>query len=111
MNPGRSAALARALAAEGEGLPEDFAARVAALAQAGGAARHSSWSDVALFGAFVAMIGVCVAGWSAFDSRGLLEVDRMEPMVTAMMSQPWLVTGLAGVAIVQALTFRRRSAI
>jgi hypothetical protein len=109
--PARSAALARALAAEGDVLPEDFAARVATLAQASGAARQSSWSDVALFGAFVAMIGVCVAGWSAFGSRERSDAEWMVPLVDVVMSQPWLVIGLAGVAIVQAMTFRRRTTI
>jgi hypothetical protein len=111
MNPERSETLARALAVESDGLPEDFAASVAALAQASGAARHSSWNEVALFGAFATMVGVCVAGWFAFGSREQSDVDWMAPIVTTMTSQPWLVIGLAGVAIVQAMTFRRRARI
>jgi hypothetical protein len=109
--PERSAVLARALAAEGDALPEDFAARVAALARAGGTARHSSWSDVALLGAFVAMIGVCIAGWVAFGSWELPDAEWMAPIVDAATSQPWLVAGAVGVGIVQALTFRRRTTI
>ena len=109
--PERSGTLARALAAESGGLPEDFAARVAALAQASGTARHSTWSDVALLGAFVAMIGVCVAGWFTFGSRELPGAEWVTRIVEVVTSQPWLVIGVAGVAIVQALTFRRRTTI
>lgn len=109
--PERSAALAQVLADESDGLPEDFATRVAALAQASGTARHSSWSDVALLGAFVAMIGVCVAGWFTFGSRGLTGAEWVTPILGAVTSQPWLIIGLAGVAVVQALTFRRRTTI
>lgn len=109
--PERSAALARVLADESGGLPADFAARVAALAQASGTARRSNWSDLALLGAFVAMIGVCVAGWFTFGSRELPGAEWVTPLVEAVTSQPWLVIGVAGVTVVQALTFRRRTTI
>jgi hypothetical protein len=109
--PERSAALARVLAVENDGLPDDFATHVAALAQASGTTRRSSWSDVALLGAFVAMICVCVAGWSTFGSRELPGEEWVTPIVDAVRSQPWLVIGVVGVAIVQALTFRRRTTI
>ena len=73
--------------------------------------RHSNWSDVALLGAFVAMIGVCVAGWFAFGPRELPRAEWLTSLAGAVASQPWLFIGVAGVAVVQALTFRRRATI
>ncbi len=108
--PERSAALAKALASE-TGLPKDFAAQVAALAEAGGAGRHSTWHDVALLGAFVAMIGVCVAGWLWMGPQEPVDADWLAPVLGVVASQPWLFIGVAGVATVQMLTFRRRARI
>ncbi|HEV7607978.1 MAG TPA: hypothetical protein VGO61_11605 [Steroidobacteraceae bacterium] len=107
--PERSAALARALMSETDGLPKDFAAQVAALAEAGGPAWHLSWNDVGLLGAFVTMIGVCVAGWVRFGAQEAGGEEWLGTIVGAMLSHPWLVIGIAGVAMVQGLTFRRRA--
>ena len=111
--PGRSAALARALAGATDDLPEEFASRVAALAETRGSAPLANRNDVALLGAFLAMIGVCVAGWFAFGSRepAGMEMNWMDPLLGAILSQPWLIAGAAGLAIVQVLTFRRRTTI
>jgi hypothetical protein len=107
--PKRSAALKRVLAEEGEGLPEEFAARVAALAE-GESALRSRWAEVAMFAAFVAMLGVCVAGWFSFVGPPALGgADLVELAGRALGSQPWLVTGAAGVVVVQLLTFGRRA--
>jgi hypothetical protein len=109
--PKRSAALKRVLAEKGGGLPQDFALRVAALAEAESAVR-SKWAEAAMIAAFVGMVGVCVAGWvrcvgpPAIDGGDLLEFAAR-----AMGSQPWLVIGAVGVAIVQLLTFGRRARI
>ena len=107
--PERSAALARALMAETEGLPKDFAARVATLAEAGGAAWHLSWNDVGMLGAFVATIGICVAGGFNFGGISSNDAEWLGTIVEALASRPWLIVGIAGVAFVQALTFRRRT--
>ena len=48
--PERSPAIARALAAEQDGLPKDFATQVARLAEAAAEARSSKWNEVALSG-------------------------------------------------------------
>jgi hypothetical protein len=102
--------LARALALATDGLPQDFAAHVAALAEAGGTPRQSGWNDIALLGAFAAMIGVCVAGWFTFGPQESDAAEWFGPIARTMASQPWLLAGAAGVAIVQVLTFRRRAA-
>jgi hypothetical protein len=106
----RSVAIAKALASEPDGLPEDFAAQVAALAAAN-EWRHLSWTDGALLGAFVAMIGVCVAGWFWLGPQESDRTAWLEPVVGTVASQPWLFFGIAGVAVVQMLTFRRRATI
>ena len=98
--PVRSAALKRALAEEGDALPPDFAARVAALARAP-AARQSRGTVISLLGAFIAMLGVCVVGWFEWGTPDLSWRDA---------APSWLVIGLVGVALVQLLTFRRRLA-
>ncbi len=106
--PKRSAALKRALAAEGEGLPEEFAVRVAVLAEAESAVR-SRWAEAAMIAAFVGMVGVCVAGWVRFVGAPVIGGgDLLELAGRAMGSQPWLVIGVAGVVVVQLLTFGRR---
>jgi len=99
-DPVRSEAVARALAEEADGLPPDFAASVAALARAR-AARQSRGTDLALLGAFIAMLGVCVVGWFELGAPDFAWRD---------VAPSWLVIGLAGVALVQLLTFRRRLA-
>jgi alpha-beta hydrolase superfamily lysophospholipase len=103
----RSAAIAKALASEPDGLPKNFATYVAALAEAN-EGLHLSWNDGALLGAFVAMMGACVAGWFWLDSPEPVSADWLDPLVDAVMSQPWLLIGVAGVVIVQMLTFWRR---
>jgi hypothetical protein len=107
--PTRSAALNRALAEEGDGLPPEFAARVAALAEAESAWRYFSWADAALLGAFVAMLAGCVGGWFAFGARDAGVSAWSYLSWRDLMPQPWLVTGIAGLALVQLLTFRRRA--
>ena len=106
--PERSAAIAKALASQPPGLPRDFAARVAALAETP-ESRRLSWNDGALFGAYVVMIAACLAGWFWLGPPESVSADWLEPVVDAAVSQPWLIAGLAGVAIVQTLTFRRRA--
>jgi uncharacterized integral membrane protein len=96
--PARSTALKRALAEEADALPRDFAAHVATLATAR-AAPASRWAGLAMLGAFIAMTGMCIAGWFAFGPQ--------EVSVDAAPT-PWLVTGIAGIAVVQLLTLRRR---
>jgi hypothetical protein len=109
--PKRSAVLKRVLAAEGEGLPEEFAVRVAALAEAESAVR-SRWAEVAMIAAFVAMMGVCMAGWFSFVGPPSVDGgDLLELAGRAMGSQPWLVIGVVGVVVVQLLTFGRRARI
>jgi len=107
--PERSAALARALASEADGLPEDFAARVAALADAERTGWRFSRNDAGLLGAFAAMIGVCVTGWKWFGTQEPGGAEWLGPLVDALSYDPWLIIGVAGVAIVQGLTFRRRA--
>jgi hypothetical protein len=109
--PARSAALARALASEADGLPLDFAENVAALAEAGSAARNMGWNDIWLVGAFAAMIGICVMGWLVFGEPSSGGEEWLRSIVAALALHPWLVAGMAGVAIVQVLTFRRRAMI
>lgn len=107
--PERSAALKRVLMAEGDGLPEDFAARVATLAEVESAAR-SSWAEAVMIAAFVAMVGVCFAGWVKFFGVPAIDgADLVELAGRATGSQPWLVVGAAGIAGVQLLTFGRRA--
>jgi len=107
--PKRSVALKRVLAEEGHGLPEEFAVRVAALAQAESKAR-SRWAEAIMIAAFVAMLGVCVAGWFSFVGPPAIGgADLLELAGRAMGSQPWLVIGAAGVVVVQLLTFGRRA--
>jgi len=107
--PGRSAAIAKALAMQTHELPANFPAEVAALAQARASARHVGLNDLALLGAFVLMIGICIAGWFIFEPQESGAAEWLDPVVRAMNSQPWLAVGVAGVAIVQMLTFRRRT--
>jgi hypothetical protein len=106
--PERSVAIANALAAEADGLPADFATQVVALAEAQRAPRWS-WNDLALGAAFIAMIGVCVAGWFQFGAREAGGVEWVRPIVGAAASNPWLIIGIASVGIVQVLIFRRRT--
>jgi hypothetical protein len=108
--PERSAALARALKSEPDGLPKDFAAQVAALAEAGGAEWQVSLSDVGLIGAFATMISICVMGWVRLAAESSGGAEWLGAIVGALASHPWLVIGIAGVATVQMLTFRRRTA-
>lgn len=110
--PKRSAAIARALASEPDGLPRDFAAHVAALARAD-RARAWSWNDVALLVAFFAMLGVCVLGmgWLGFAASVIGDANWLAPVVEIAASHPWLLAGAVGVVLVQMLTFRRRAAI
>jgi hypothetical protein len=108
--PERSSAIARALAAEGDGLPKDFAAQVARLAEAEAERRSSRWSEVGLVIGFLAMIGTCVFGWSLFGAQALGGAEWLEPLARAASAQPLLVVGVAGLVIVQLLTFRRRAA-
>jgi hypothetical protein len=105
--PERSAAIARALASGSECLPEDFAARVAAVAAAERASRWS-WDDAALLVAFVAMIGGCVAGGFRFTALEFGGIEWIGDVFRTLASNPWLAIGVAGVAIVQMLTYRRR---
>jgi hypothetical protein len=106
--PERSAAIARALASEADDLPEDFAVRVAALAEAD-ERRSRAWNDLALLGAFVAMLGVCVAGWLTFAPQQRLNTEWLEPIAQVVASQPWLFIGVAGFVTVHLLSFRRRA--
>jgi hypothetical protein len=99
-DPKRNEALARALREEGDGLPENFAARVAAEAEAR-AAWRVVWSDVVLLVAFGAMVGLGVAGWRAF-------AEPVQFSLRDVNLPPWMVTGAVGVALVQLLAFRRR---
>ena len=106
----RSAALKRALAEEADGLPADFAVRVAASAEAASELRRSKWSDAGLIAAFAVMLGVCVAGW--FGLVGSAELGGpglFDLLAGAAASQPWLVIAVAGFAIVQLSTFHRRA--
>lgn len=107
-NPERSAALARALDSQTDGLPHDFAKKVAALAEADAAA-HSSWNDVGLLGAFGAMVGICVTGWLRYGEQSSDGAQWLDTIVGALAPHPWLVFGIAGVTVVQLLTFRRRT--
>jgi len=104
--PERSTAIARALAGEADGLPPHFAPDVAAIAEARAAKRASRRSEAALWLGFISMIGLCVAGWMRYGAPGNME--WLAPVVRIAASQPWLVSALAGLAIVQGLTFRRR---
>jgi hypothetical protein len=106
--PQRSAALARALASETDDLPKDFAAQVAALAESGDR-RSWSWNDFALLGAFVAMLGVCVAGWLLLAPQEPASVQWLDLPARVVTSQPWLFVGVAGFVIVHLLSFRRRA--
>jgi len=96
------------LASETDGLPKNFAAHVAALAEGGGAARRGSWNDLVMLGAFVAMIGVCVAGWFSFGPQVPLRSEWLKSFARVVASQPWLLIAVAGAALVQVLNFRRR---
>jgi hypothetical protein len=110
IEPGRSATLKRALAAEGDGLPENFAVQVAVLADTEDKGRRPMTSDAAMFGACIVMISACVAGW--FEFVGTPEIGNAELFGLiggVLASQPWLVIGMAGVAVVQMLTFLRRA--
>ena len=107
--PERSAAIARALAAQTPGPPADFAAQVAALAEAQ-RVRRSTWSDVALLVAFVAMLGVCVAGWFSFGVLELGSAEWMDAVLGTAAAHPWLVLGVAGLSLVQVLSYRQRLA-
>lgn len=109
--PPRSPAIARALASEAEDLPANFAKHVAVLAESRAAARSSNWTTVAMFSAFAAMVGVCVLGWLSFGKPESGGSSWFEPLLHTFALQPWLVIGAAGFAIVQVLTFRRRSRI
>jgi len=106
--PVRSAALKKALAEEADELPREFAARVAELAEARDETRRFSWSDAALFGAFVVMIGVCVAGWFAFGPQEADANAWLDLSLRDLPVPPWLVVGIVGLGVVQLLTFRRR---
>jgi hypothetical protein len=55
------------------------------------------------------MIGVCVAGWKWFGTQEPGGTEWLGPLVDALSYDPWLIIGVAGVAIVQGLTFRRRA--
>jgi hypothetical protein len=107
--PARSAALARALDAEADGLPQGFARKVAVLAESGSVVRRAGWTDVWLLGAFAVTIGICVAGWLGFGEQPTSGADWLASMGAALAPHPWLVAGIAGVAVVQGLTFRRRA--
>ena len=109
--PERSAAIAKALAAQTPGLPANFPAQVAALAEARASANHVGLNDVALLGAFILMICVCVAGWFIFEPLEPGGIEWVGPVVRGIVSEPWLAIGVAGVAVVQVLTFRRRANI
>jgi hypothetical protein len=98
--PKRSEALARALREEGEALPADFAARVAAEAEARLSWRVA-WSDVVLLVSFAAMVGLGLAGWRAFAAP-------VQFSLRDVSLPPWMVAGAVGVAWVQLLSFRRR---
>src|SRR4030095_11690197 len=102
--PQRSAAIAHALASETDQLPKDFAAHVAALAEAG-EKRSWTWKDFALLGAFVAMLGVCVAGWFTFAPQEPLSFRWLEPIAHVVAAQPWLFIGIAGFVLVHLLSF------
>jgi hypothetical protein len=110
--PERSAAVARALAAEPNGLPGDFAVQVAALAQAERVSAWS-WNDFALVAAFLAMLWVCVLGmgWLGFGTPVTGGSDWVAPVVDVAASHSWLLAGVVGVLVVQMLTLRRRAAI
>jgi hypothetical protein len=99
-DPKRNEALARALREEGDALPGDFAARVAAEAEARVSWRVS-WSDVVLLAAFAAMVGFGIAGWRAFAVPVQFSWRDVDV-------PPWMVAGAVGVALVQLLTFRQR---
>jgi hypothetical protein len=107
--PERSAALGRVLAIETDRLPKDFAAKVAALAKSNSAPWRLSGNDLGLLGAFAAMLCLCAAGWLTFGTQESARAEWFGPIVGAMASCPWLVIGVAGVALVQALNFRRRA--
>lgn len=104
----RSPAIAKALASEPDGLPENFAAQVTALAEKN-ERRNLSWTDAALLGAFVVTMGACLAGWFWLGPRETVNTDWLRPVVDALVSQPWLCIGVAGFALVQMLAFRRRA--
>jgi hypothetical protein len=107
--PPRSPAIARALASEAESLPANFAKQVAALAESRAATRSSIWTAVAMFGAFAAMVAVCMFGWRSFGKPEASSAAWFEPFLQVLARQPWLIIGAAGFAIVQVLNFRRRT--
>jgi hypothetical protein len=108
--PERSSAIARALAAEQDGLPKDFATQVARLAEAAAEARSSKRNEVALGLAFVAMIGVCVVGWLTLGASESVGSQWLASILRLAASQPLLTIGIAGVALIQVLIYRRRAA-
>jgi hypothetical protein len=107
--PPRSPEIARALASEAESLPANFAKRVTALAESRAATRSSIWTAMAMSGAFVAMVAVCVLGWHSFGKPEASGAAWFEPFLQALTRQPWLIIGAAGIAIVQVLNFRKRT--
>jgi hypothetical protein len=106
--PGRSVAIARALASEADGLPEDFAAQVASLAEAGAEARSRSWGDAALLAAFLAMVGICMVGWRTYGSPESGIGRDFSDLLVMAASQPLLMIGIAGVGLIQVLSYRGR---
>jgi hypothetical protein len=109
--PKRSAVIARALASRPVELPENFAAQVAALAEGRARAKFLSWSDVALSGAFIVMLGLCMAGWSRLASQELVSAEWLGKFVSVLAAQPWLFVAVAGLVVIQALSFGRRARI
>jgi hypothetical protein len=106
--PKRSAALKRVLAAEADGLPRDFAAQVAVLVEVECVAR-ARWAEAAMVGAFVALLGVCVAGSVMLVGPPPIDFGEFLTLVgRATGSQPWLLIGVAGLGIIQLSTFFRR---
>jgi hypothetical protein len=67
-----------------------------------------SWTDVALVGAFVMMISVCVAGWFTFAPRETVFMEWLAPVVRELASRPWLFVGAACVGLLEVLTLVRR---
>jgi len=109
--PERSAAIAKALGTQAVHLPEDFAAQVAALAEARARGKGVEWSAVVLSGAFFAMLWLCVAAGSRWAPQAWINAEWATGLARVLASQPWLFVGVAGLVVIQTLSFGRRARI
>ena len=89
-------------------LPREFAAQVAAMAEARAGVPEKDWSCYTVGGGFVLMIAACGVGWFLSRPPDSSNFPSLLEISTPVTAQPWFTVGLACLSLISALAYQRR---